>query len=66
MLNASQSVIETTYKLNEVTELINGSMNEMAAGSSEINNAIQGINNEIVQITDNLNILSQNVGNFKL
>lgn len=66
MISSGESVLKTTGKLNEVTEMINGSMNEMAEGTSEINTAIQGINQEIIQITQNLGALAENIGVYKL
>lgn len=66
MISSGESVLKTTGKLNEVTEMINGSMNEMAEGTSEINTAIQGINQEIIQITQNLGALAENIGGYKL
>ena len=68
IIGVSSILLSARPSLNISTacELINGSMNEMAAGASEINNAVQEINDEIVQITDNLNVLSKNVGSFKL
>lgn len=66
MISSGESVLKTTGRLNEVTELINGSMNEMAEGTSEINTAIQGINQEIIQITQNLGALAENICGYKL
>ena len=57
MLKGGEGVAEEMRKLDELTRIITDSMNEMAAGATQINNAIQ----EVSQITEKNR---QSIGNL--
>ena len=66
MLRGGENVALEMSKLDKLTRIINDSMNEMAAGASEINNAASEVN-EIAQKNKScIENLSSEVKNFKV
>ena len=66
MLRGGENVALEMSKLDKLTRIINDSMNEMAAGASEINNAASEVN-EIAQKNKScIENLSLEVKNFKV
>ena len=66
MLRGGENVALEMSKLDKLTRIINDSMNEMAAGASEINNAASEVN-EIAQKNKScIENLSSEVKTFKV
>ena len=66
MLKGGESVAEEMHKLDDLTRIITESMNEMASGAVQINNAVQ----EVTEITQrnkrSIENLADEVGKFKI
>ena len=62
MLQGGEGVAEEMRKLDDLTRIITESMNEMAAGAVQINNAVQGIHT----IKQRMEASAGEVGKFKL
>ena len=66
MLKGGEGVAEEMYKLDNLTRVITDSMNEMASGAEEINNAIQEVNGISQQNKQSIENLAKEVGTFKV
>ena len=66
MLKGGESVADEMHKLDDLTRIITESMNEMASGAVQINNAVQ----EVTEITQrnkrSIEHLADEVGKFKI
>ena len=65
MLKGGEGVAEEMYKLDNLTRTITDSMNEMASGAIEINNAIQEVNAITQKNKQSIESLAQEVSKFK-
>ncbi|MBQ9239031.1 MAG: HAMP domain-containing protein, partial [Treponema sp.] len=59
-------VIEEMQKLDDLTRIITGSMNEMAAGSVQINNAVQEVNQLTLKNKQSIQLLVEEMRSFKV
>ena len=66
MLKGGESVAEEMRKLDELTRIITDSMNEMAAGAVQINNAVQEVNEITQKNKRSIEGLVVEVGKFKV
>ena len=66
MLKGGEGVADEMRKLDGLTRTITDSMNEMAAGAIQINNAIQEVNEITQKNKRNIRNLAEEVGKFKV
>ena len=66
MLKGGEGVAEEMQKLNDLTRVITDSMNEMAAGAVQINNAVQEVNEITQKNKHNIESLVAEVNKFKV
>ena len=66
MLKGGESVAEEMRKLDDLTRIITDGMNEMAAGASQINNAVQEVNEITQKNKRSIENLTEEVGKFKV
>ena len=66
MLKGGESVAQEMRKLDDLTRIITDSMNEMAAGAVQINNAVQEVNQITQKNKHSIESLAQEVGKFKV
>ena len=66
MLKGGEGVADEMRKLDGLTRTITDSMNEMAAGAIQINNAIQEVNEITQKNKQNIRNLAEEVGKFKV
>ena len=66
MLKGGEGVAEEMRKLDDLTRVITESMNEMAAGAVQINNAVQEVNEITQKNKASIESLSKEVGKFKV
>ena len=66
MLKGGESVAEEMQKLDSLTRVITGSMNAMASGAVQINNAIQEVNEMTQKNKQSIENLTKEVGQFKV
>ena len=66
MLKGGEGVAEEMRKLDDLTRIITDSMNEMAAGAIQINNAIQEVNEITQKNKRSIRNLAAEVGKFKV
>ena len=66
MLKGGEGVAEEMRKLDDLTRIITESMNEMAAGAVQINNAVQEVNEITQKNKASIESLSAEVGKFKV
>ena len=66
MLKGGESVAGEMRKLDDLTRIITDGMNEMAAGATQINNAVQEVNNITQQNKRSIENLTEEVGKFKV
>ena len=66
MLKGGEGVTQEIQKLDHLTRIITDSMNEMAAGAVEINNAVQEVNEITQKNKQNIASLTKEVGQFKV
>ncbi|MGP1576634.1 MAG: methyl-accepting chemotaxis protein [Treponema sp.] len=66
MLKGGEGVAEEMRKLDDLTRLIADSMNEMAVGAVQINNAVQDINEITQQNKASIENLANEVNKFKI
>ena len=66
MLKGGEGVAEEMQKLNDLTRIITDSMNEMAAGAVQINNAVQEVNEITQKNKQNIEALVAEVNKFKV
>ncbi|MGP1600991.1 cache domain-containing protein [Treponema sp.] len=66
MLKGGEGVADEMRKLDGLTRTITDSMNEMAAGATQINNAIQEVNEITQKNKQNIRNLAEEVGKFKV
>ena len=66
MLKGGEGVAEEMLKLDDLTRMITDSMNEMAAGAVQINNAVQEVNAITQKNKANIENLAAEVGKFKV
>ena len=66
MLKGGEGVAEEMLKLDNLTRMITDSMNEMAAGAVQINNAVQEVNAITQKNKTNIENLAAEVGKFKV
>ena len=66
MLKGGEGVAEEMLKLDDLTRMITDSMNEMAAGAVQINNAVQEVNAITQKNKTNIENLAAEVGKFKV
>jgi len=66
MLKGGEGVAQEMRKLDDLTHIITGSMNEMAAGAVQINNAIQEVREITQKNKQSIERLADEVGKFKV
>ena len=66
MLKGGESVAEEMRKLDDLTRIITDGMNEIAAGASQINNAVQEVNEITQKNKRSIENLTEEVGKFKV
>ena len=66
MLKGGEGVAEEMRKLDNLTRVITESMNEMASGAVQINNAVQEVNDITQKKKRSIEALSAEVGKFKV
>jgi len=66
MLRGGESVAEEMGKLDQLTRLITNSMNEMASGAVQINNAVQEVNEITQKNKQSIAALANEVSKFKV
>ena len=66
MLKGGEGVAEEMRKLDNLTRVITESMNEMASGAVQINNAVQEVNEITQKNKRSIEALSAEVGKFKV
>ena len=66
MLKGGEGVAEEMLKLDNLTRMITDSMNEMAAGAVQINNAVQEVNAITQKNKTSIENLAAEVGKFKV
>ena len=66
MLKGGENVAIEMQKLDAMTRVITDSMNEMAAGAVQINNAVQDVSDITQKNKRNIDSLSTEVGKFKV
>ena len=65
MLNGSDAVILASKKLGQLSDEISGSMMEMVSGITQINTAMQGINQTTQKNKESIDVLMERVQKFK-
>ncbi len=66
MLKGGESVAQEMCKLDDLARIITDSMNEMATGAVQINNAVQEVNEITQKNKHSIEALEQEVGKFKV
>ena len=66
MLKGGEGASKEMQKLDDMTRVITMSMNEMAAGVVQINNAVQEVNMLTQKNKQSIQNLAEEVGKFKL
>jgi methyl-accepting chemotaxis protein len=66
MLGGSRQVIAESQKLEVLTSEISQGMNEMFLGTAEINTAVNEINTASVKNQESIQILTGELGKFKV
>ncbi|MGI5089635.1 HAMP domain-containing protein [Treponema vincentii] len=66
MLKGGESVAQEMCKLDNLSRIITDSMNEMASGAVQINNAIQEVNEITQKNKRSIESLAEEVGKFKV
>ena len=66
MLKGGENVAKEMHKLDTLTRIITDSMNEMASGVEQINNAIQGVSEITLRNKQSIQNLAEEVGKFKV
>ena len=66
MLKGGESVAAEMRKLDDLTRIITDSMNEMASGAVQINNAVQEVNRITQENKTSIQRLAAEVGKFKV
>ena len=66
MLKGGEGVASEMQKLDGLTRVITDSMNEMASGAIQINNAIQEVNEITQKNKRSIENLAEEVGKFKV
>ena len=65
MLKGGEGVAEEMRKLDDLTRVITESMNEMASGAVQINNAVQEVNEITQKNKKSIESLAAEVSKFK-
>ena len=66
MLKGGEGAADEMRKLDNLTKIITESMNEMAAGTGQINNAVQEVNEITQKNKRSIENLAVEVGKFKV
>ena len=66
MLKGGEGVAVEMRKLDDLTRIITDSMNEMASGAMQINNAVQEVSEITQKNKQSIEALAQEVGKFKV
>jgi len=66
MLKGGEGAVEEMRKLGDLTDIITGSMHEMATGAVQINNAVQEVNGITQKNKQSIENLAREVGKFKV
>ena len=66
MLKGGESVAEEMRKLDSLTRVITESMNEMASGAVQINNAVREVHEISQKNKQSIDNLATEVGKFKV
>ena len=66
MLKGGEQVAQEMHKLDDLARVISSSMNEMAAGAVQINNAVQEVNEITQRNKHSIENLSNEVSKFKV
>ena len=66
MLEGTSQISKETKNMTEITQEINGGMNEMASGAEQINEAVSTVNNLTVDTKNCIDALSIEVKKFKV
>ncbi len=66
MLKGGEGVAKEMHKLDDLTRVITDSMNEMASGAVQINNAIQEVSEITQKNQESIQNLAEEVGKFKV
>ena len=66
MLRDGEGAVQEMHKLDELARIITDSMNEMASGAIQINNAVQDVNEMTQKNRKSIEKLAAEVGKFKI
>ena len=66
MLKGGEGVAQEMQKLDSLTRIITDSMNEMASGALQINNAVQEVNEITQRNKQSIENLANEVAKFKV
>ena len=66
MLRGGEGAVQEMHKIDELTRVITDSMNEMASGTIQINNAVQEVNEMTQKNRKSIEKLAAEVGKFKI
>lgn len=66
MLRGGEGAVQEMHKLDELARIITDSMNEMASGAIQINNAVQDVNEMTQKNRKSIEKLAAEVGKFKI
>ena len=66
MLRGGEQVAQEMTKLDDLTKIITGNMNEMASGSVQITNAVQDVNEITQKNKQSIESLAAEVKKFKV
>ena len=66
MLKGGEGVAKEMQKLDSLTRIITDSMNEMASGAVQINNAVQEVSEITQRNKQSIQNLADEVGKFKV
>ena len=66
MLKGGEGAAHEMHTLDELTRMITNSMNEMASGAVQINNAVQEVNTMTQKNRESIARLANEVGKFKV
>ena len=66
MYKGGEKVAKEMRELQNLTRIITESMNEMATGVEQVNNAVQEVNTISIKNKESIEVLSEVVGKFKI
>ena len=66
MLTGSRQILKETINMNSITQEISSGMNEMASGTDQVTVAVNQVNELSIENNVSINILIDEVNNFKV